>query len=430
MCFVMTFVLFLAMIFLAVPSTFAAPNASQAALNKGIFEQSSHQYSEARNSYSEALQQATNTTEKITALKGLGMLAMGDGRDEDALLAFKQASELETTLPNVTDMTRATTLMNLGLAYTHLYQYGQAEPIYRKAVEAAESSNNKQTIANAYDHLGVFYTKQGRFDNADEASLKAVELAKTAWGAESVNAACMMANRGYLLGLQGRYKEAEADLKDALEIQRAKCGDDSGNVSAVLSDLGKVYLTQGKLSSAEAAFAEAIKIRSKTCGKNDLGLLAMQDFLSRTYMEEGKIGAAKQIAETTLKLAEQRFGEASHKIFGQLLSLASVLEKSGDYSRALSLANRAYAINRSNHKLLLLLSKLYQSRDPNKSEIFAREALKQCESQFGAQHPEVARCSLQLSSVLKIEKRSKEAAELDARAKAIQQRIVRLNSGK
>lgn len=408
----------------------ADPNASQAALSKGIMQQSWKQYADARNSYDEALRQASNKLEQISALKGIGLLAMGDGREEDALEALKQASALESTLPYVDEATKAATLMNLGLAYTHLYRYGEAEPVYKQALEAAESSRDKKTLSKAYDHLGMLFMKDGRFDNADEASLKAVSLAKEAWGAESVNAACIVADRGYILGIQGRYKESEADLKEALEIQRSKSGDDSALVAGVLSDLGKVYLTQGKLSAAEAAFSEAIKIRSKLVEKNDGGLLGMQVFLARTYMEEGRMAPAKQTAETALKLAEQRFGESSPKIFWQLLTLATVAESGGERAKALSLAERAYALDKQNHKLLILLSKLYQGSDVKQSENFAREALRQCEKQFGNEHPEVARCSTQLSTVLKSEKQTKEAANLDAKAKAIRQRIVRLNSTK
>lgn len=408
----------------------ASGNASQTALSRGMVQQSWRQYAEARKSYDEALRQAISKIEQINALKGIGLLAMGDGREDDALDALKQASALESTLPNVDEATKAATLMNLGLAYTHLYQYGEAEPVYKKALEAAESSHDKKTISKAYDHFGMLFMKDGRFGNADEASLKAVNIAKEAWGADSVNAACMMANRGYLLGLEGRYKDSESTLNEALEIQRKRSGEDSALVASVLSDLGKVYLTQKKLSAAEEAFAEAIKIRGKLVEKNESGLLKMKTFLARTLMEEGKTAAAKQLAETSLKLAEQKFGEDSPKIFWQLLTLATVAENGGDYTKSLTLAERAYAHNKTDHKLLILLSKLYQRSDLRRSESFAREALSKCERQFGPEHPEVARCSVQLASVLRNEKQSIEAAQLDARVAGIRQRIVLLNSGK
>lgn len=408
----------------------AQQSGAQNMLGKAIFEHSLHNYSEAKSLYDEALQQASNPQEQIAAFKGLGMLAMNQGKNEDAISNFKKAVDLESSLPSCSPAVRSATLSNLAVSYCHLSKYAEAEPLYTKALALAVESGTKQAEASVLDHMSMLYTKEGRFADADAASLKAVKLAETGFGADSVNTATIMANRGYTLGLQGRYREAELLLKNALAIDEKRLGVENNNVASVSADLAKVYLTQGRLKEAKALLSRSVETRRKLNGKDDPTAAGMESFLARAYLEDGEIEKARQIAENSLVSAEKTSGKNGQGLFFQLVTLGSVYERKGDISKAKEYAERALSISRT-HKALLLMAKICMSRaEPANAEKYAREALNQCKSQFGPNHPEVAKCATELASILKSRKSLAESKELEKTAAEIRAKIAKLNGPK
>ena len=405
----------------------AAEDAVKTNLGKAIFEHSSHNYAEAEKYYSEALHETNNPEQQVFALKGLAMLSLNQGKNSEAADNFKKAVDLEQSLQTSSLDTKSATLCNLGVAYTNLGRYTEAEPVYKRALALSVESGHKRDQSQVYDHISMLLSKMGRFDEANSASQTAVSLAEGSWGLENPNTASILANRGFLLGLRGRYREGEAYLRKAMAIDEKAMGQDNNVWGGAASDLSKLCIAQGKLKEAQKLLTKSIAIRSKINGEEDLGVANMEAFLSRAYLEDGDLAKAQSIAQKSLDSAEKKLGDKNPGIYYQLIALGDVYERRGDLNKASEFAHRALDL-RKDHKALVLMAKITKGKgDLKAAESFAREALKKCEKNFGPEHLEVAKCALVLASILKAE-HSAEATAMENKASEIRLRLAKLNA--
>jgi tetratricopeptide (TPR) repeat protein len=404
---------------------------SDDAMSKAILAHSLHQYQEAEQLYQDALSQAESNGKidsQILALKGLGSLSMNLGKNEDAVKSYRKAMVLENAQDNVSDEVRTNTLISLATAYRNLDKFSEAEPLYTKALNLAKTSHNKENESIALDHLSTLCRYDGRLGEADTYSKQAVSAAESQWGSNNMNTALAKANRGKLLALQGRYREAEAILGSALAVgSKITNGGNDLNVASIESDLALVFLTQGKLEQAKSHYTKGIEMRSKLAGRTDVGVADMESNLARAYLEGGNLSKAAEISEHALSIAEAKFGTKSPNLFNDLIVLGSVYNAKGNTSKALELAQRALEMGRS-YKALLLMAQVHRARgDMSSAQKFAREAVTTCEQRLGPEHPQVAKCLVELATCVR-RSNPAEAVALEKRSKSIQDRITTLNN--
>ena len=167
---------------------------------------------------------------------------------DDAVMASK-AGDHATAIARYTDVaagvpTCADCYYNIGLGYSALKDYAQAETAFKKAIEL------KPDHADAYSGLANVYNAQKKFDLASQASAKAAEL--TGAAAAGGGSADSLYNQGVIAWNAGKADEAKTHFQSALKVDP--------NHGPSHFQLGMAYLNLGQLAEAKTEFETYLKL--------------------------------------------------------------------------------------------------------------------------------------------------------------------------
>ncbi len=126
---------------------------------------------------------------------------------------------------------------NLGIVYTLMEEYAQAEAEFRRAIALAPDD------AASYEALADVFNTQRRFDEAAEASAQAARLSGGTQGAAGVTAAF---DQGLIFWNAGRIADARQQFEQTLTLDP-----DHGEAHYWL---GMANLNEGKMPEAVAEF--------------------------------------------------------------------------------------------------------------------------------------------------------------------------------
>ena len=119
-----------------------------------------------------------------------------------------------------------TSVNNLAVLYQAQGRYGEAEPLYKRALEASERVLGKEhpdTLASV-NNLALLYQAQGRYGEAEPLYRRALEASERVLGKEHPDTLTSVNNLAVLYQAQGRYGEAEPLYKRALEASERVLG--------------------------------------------------------------------------------------------------------------------------------------------------------------------------------------------------------------
>lgn len=194
-----------------------------------------------------------------SSAKGKEFLAKGQYRE--AVEAFRDSAvDYEQALVQLPEESRAagSVYYNLGLAYTHLFLWEDAEKAYLQAAKIQEQAGEIEDLALTYNNLGHMSITTSNYSSAEEYLRKCLEVV----GPIKLNKvkANALGNMGIVYHFQGKLEEALKTDKESLKISR-QIGFWQGEVSN-LNNMGIIYRSQGKPEEALKAFEEAYGIFS------------------------------------------------------------------------------------------------------------------------------------------------------------------------
>jgi len=178
---------------------------------------------------------------KNAALQKLFDQAVAASKSGDHPGAIASYTEVAAGLPSCADC-----YYNIGLEYSALKDFAQAETAFKKAVEM------KPDHADAYNGLANVYNAQKKFDLASQASAKAAELAGGAAAAGGGGNADSLYNQGVIAWNAGKADEAKAHFDSALKADP--------NHAASHFQLGMALLNLGQLPQAKTEFEAYLKL--------------------------------------------------------------------------------------------------------------------------------------------------------------------------
>lgn len=199
-----------------------------------------------------------------------------------------------------------------GEVFYGLKKYTYAERRYRSSINLYEQAGLLGDIGymKALANLGLLYTTMGRFTQAQEVTLSALEKRKAKLGETNIGVAASLNNNGVLSFDLGRYNEADKDLTAALVIIEAKA---KGSMpeAITLNNKAMVYQTIGRYEEAEKLMTEAISVAEKlqdSKSKNHLKFISNLALLYRftgkyTQAEELYVGMEKKLGKGTAEMA-------------------------------------------------------------------------------------------------------------------------------
>ena len=164
--------------------------------------------------------------------KALGLSLKNLKRLPEAVLPLKKAMEL---MPGDIE-----TMMNLGIVFTELAEYEDAENIYRKVIAL-----NRNDYPEAYLNLGVVLKYRGKNEEAEKYYRRAIEL--------KPNFTIAYNNLGVLLRDMGKLKESEECYRKVIEMKP--------DYPEAYLNLVVVLKYRGKNEEAEKCYRRAIELK-------------------------------------------------------------------------------------------------------------------------------------------------------------------------
>jgi tetratricopeptide (TPR) repeat protein len=252
------------------------------------------------------------------SLKELAPLLMSHRKYEPAQAAFQRLCVLYAKELGSNHMRVAESLLGLGHAYTYDKKLFEAEDAFLQAKRIVQRKvpENHPMLIQTRSSLAFVHTQQGRHGDAEALYKLAIEAAerprveykrKLGGVMEEIRYAPpyqliggMRNDLGLLYAVQDRWAEAEDSFKRAQRMFQTGYGKESSGVALSLGNLGHAYLKQKKFSEAEEVLVQALAIREKAFAPHHPIVADTLELLAAAQHQR-----SPDLAQVTLKRAQQ-----------------------------------------------------------------------------------------------------------------------------
>ncbi|MEY2916418.1 MAG: hypothetical protein RIS73_132, partial [Bacteroidota bacterium] len=205
-----------------------------------------------------------------------------------------------------------------------------------KAIELGKKTNFDKAIAQAYNDLGIIYYDKQDFINAIAAYKKAFEIRSRLNDQKGI--AALYNKIGIVYQKEAKFDSALLYAQKALDIyEQLK---DKIGISYSLNNIGIVNQNVGNLDEALKYQQQSILIKEEIHDK--LGLAGSYVNAGNIYLLKKDMDRAKEYFEKAESMTRQ-IGNPEY-LSNSLNNLASLYQKTGDYAKALPLANESFDI--------------------------------------------------------------------------------------
>ena len=220
------------------------------------------------------------------ALIGLGIVALRQGRYQDATSHYQQALALFRQAGDTSGVARA----GCGLGIIHRLQgrYPQAVSRLQQALDLYRAQGDSAGAVLPLGNLGIVALRQGRYPQAADHLQQAVDLARRAGNLDGM--AEMLSELGAVALKQGQLQRAAGLHRRARGVFR-QTGNLTGEAHA-LNGLGEALLAAGRPGDARTKFAAALGLASRMGLRNQQA--RAHRGLSRAWDALGEPGQARR----------------------------------------------------------------------------------------------------------------------------------------
>ena len=186
--------------------------------------------------------------------------------------------------------------------------YGQAEPLYQRALSIKEAAlgRNHPSIAVPLHNLALLYSEQGLYDRAEPLYQRALALREEALGKKHPDVAQSLNGLADLYVKQGRYGRAEPLYRRALPLLEAAHGKNHPEAAQSLSGLANLYVQQGRYSRAEPLYQRALPMLEAALGKNHPHVARELNGLALLRLGQRRLDAAIPLFTRAFSVSERR----------------------------------------------------------------------------------------------------------------------------
>src|SRR6185295_10997516 len=169
--------------------------------------------------------------------------------------------------------------------------YATAERNYSGAIVKAERFGIEDVrVAQSVSQLAQVYVAQGKFGEAEPLYLRALAIYQSARGTEHMDVAATLNNLGILHKMHGQYRDAEPYLTRALVIKEKVLGPGHAEVGLSLHNLALLYVAEERYDQAEPLLRRALAIREQ--GAESLDLARTLEQYAGVLRKEGRSAEA------------------------------------------------------------------------------------------------------------------------------------------
>jgi CHAT domain-containing protein/Tfp pilus assembly protein PilF len=357
-----------------------------------------------------------------------------DARQKQTIELYKAGVDRAEKTKGADSPEMAVALSRLAAAYKAQGKYGEAEPLYIRAVTIFEKTLGTQEsaeVAFSIDNLATLYMAEGQYTKAEPMCIRALSILERTLGPEDPETAMSLNNLAFLYKSQGRYSKAEPLYLRALAIQEKKLGPDHADTVNSLNNLAVLYKTQGQYTKAEPLYLRALTTREKKLGDKDPNTALSLNTLAGLYVAEYQFAKAEPLFLRALNIDEKVLGPNAPATTVVLNNLAGLYLRQSQYAKAEPLYVRLLAIREEalgeDHPdtaaSLNNLAELYRLQgEYAKAEALQVRALAIKEKTTGAEGPDAAISLNNLALIYQAEGKYSKAEDLMLHALTIDEK--------
>jgi len=233
--------------------------------------------------------------------------------DEAELLLMETVRKSEGAGKKVAEVVNGLNL--LARKYEAEKNFGEAEAIYRRAIDSIEKSKEPNAavfLPMELDRLAKLLDERGQKTEAERLYLRAIEMRLDAIDPKHQAPPSVGVTYGLLTlyRSQGRLQEMEPIFQRILGTQERLLGPRHGDLVLSLLTIGGVYVEQEKYFDARPLFERAIDIQQQNLGPDHAGLIpaltSYASLLRKTKEDELAAGIEARIEAIQKKPPSQR----------------------------------------------------------------------------------------------------------------------------
>lgn len=197
----------------------------------------------------------------------------------------------------------------MGLLYTSLGEYNQAESYFTKTLQYIEQSfpqGGSFFYWATLHNLAVLRFHQARYPEA----IQLIEQVYPKLVRPKIHLpqAIALNNHAYMLYALGNYKNAEENYKQALSIAEKNISKKNFNYQRILINLALLYQEAGQLSQARQVYEKALRIAKKRFKSNSPDYAHLLTRYASLMEQEQNYKQARELCEQALRIYQKKFG--------------------------------------------------------------------------------------------------------------------------
>lgn len=213
------------------------------------------------------------------------------------------------------------------LYYRNNYDLEQTLEYFKKSLDFAIQSNDKEFIGEAYNRIGTIFYDQGNLDEAYQYFVKANDIFQTINNEAGI--AKTLNNMGEIHRLKNEFETALAYYERSLILNTQLNLQD--RIATNYQNIGMIYSKQGDIKKSFAYFDKSLAIYNQT--NNAEAKLRLQVLMGSEYLISGMYANAR---ETLTKAYKEAFNiQKWDHIRSTSKGLSEVYEATGEPAKAL-----------------------------------------------------------------------------------------------
>jgi len=238
---------------------------------------------------------------------------------------------------------RGTVLRTVGQTYRSLGKPDEAEAALADAVAALEGAGEPRELGPALTSLAGTRLDRNAFEEAEPIYRRAIEVFETS---EELAGQIPMAMDGLGLAVSGQGRRAEAleIFERALPLHVEHHGDPSLETAKCRNNIGTISFYLGDYESAAAAFEAAMADQVTLVGESHPDVLMSLSNLGVTYNQLGRVEDALETHRRSVELRKRRFGPEHPETFYGYHGYASALRGVGRHEEAVGQFDEAIRV--------------------------------------------------------------------------------------
>lgn len=312
-----------------------------------------------------------------------GVLALQQGRFDEAAGLHRQALEMRHGQGEVAGPAMASTLIRLGNALFGQGKTGPAEARFQQALSLQEASlgADHPAVATTLDRLGAVAHNAGDFATAREYHSQALDVLRAVFGPGHIRLASTSVNLANVLSSAGDPEAALELYAQVLDLYTAEHGAEHPWIGITWINIGAARLQLSDFQGALEAFGIALTNVEAAHGSEHPLVGQVLSDQGEVLNELGRLVEAERLQRRALEIQLRSYGPDHPQIGHTLTSLGRSVLGQGRSREAAAHLERALELWRDSDTdpahlawARWLLAQAVESQDPERATQLARDA--------------------------------------------------------